>query len=365
MKSILVITLIALFGLAMPADAGAERSKDAWVCYASNNYRGSMKTIRPGEYTNCSQWRYNSWKTSCAVKLVYYKRNGQKGEKVLKGDVRDLKSQMRGWRDLKYGSRGLWRNIHKAVFYCGGEADKPNTRPGTKPNRPGSAGNYLSYLKKGQCVAFKSANYNQQFKPYQPGRKYSARSLDFQFASMRLPKDYLVMFTYKTRSGRSKEYVCKTDIRDIANIARSWDIRDKRNPWSYIQHFELRKASANQPSTGGGNDNKAYLGKEWYNRYKTGYIVFSEHKYYDGDYEAKPNGDYDYRKLGFHPLSIYVPKSNRYVIMEYKAANGKIKSEVIKKSIHDLDRYLYHLGVHKDYKRTPYKAVKRFAVIRQ
>lgn len=361
MKSILIFTLIALFGLAIPAETSAEISKDAWVCYSSNNYRGSMKTIRPGEYKNCSNWRYNSWKTTCSVKFYYYKKNGQKGEKVLKGDVKDLKSKMRGWKDLKYGYKGLWRNIHRAVFYCGGGADQPIN----KPSNGIVTGNYHSYLRKGHCVAFKASNYNQKFVSYQPGKKYSARNIDFQFVSLRLPKDYIIMFTYKTRSGQSKEYQCRTDVRDLNTLARTWDIRDKRNPWNYIQYFEVRKANGQSAPSAGNNTNKAYLGKDWYNRYKTGYIVFSEHKYYDGDYEAKANGDYDYRKLGFHPLSIYVPKSNRYVIMEYKAANGKIKSEVIKKSIDDLDRYLYQLGVHKDYKRTPYKAVKRFAVIRQ
>ena len=359
MKTILFYALTALLGLAMPTTSMAEHVKEEWACYSANNYRGSKKMIRPGEYQNCSKWRYNSWKTQCAVKLIYYKKNGQKGEKILRGDVRDLRSQMRSWKDLKYGYNAGWRNIYKAVFYC------PNGRnPGAqKPSDPLVGGNYDTYLRKGQCVVWKGSNYGQQFKSYQVGRKYYTKSIPFKFASMRLPKGYIMMFTYRSKTGRSKTYQCKTDIRDMKYLANTWDIHDKRNPWGAIQYFELQKKVSGSPN--GGNGQKAYLGKDWYNRYKTGYIVFSEHKYFDGDYEAKPNGDYDHRKLGFHPLSIYVPKANRYVIMEYKAKNGKIKSEVIKKSIDDLDRYLYHLGVHKSYKKTPYKAVKRFAVIRQ
>ncbi len=360
MKSILIFTLMALMGLALPATSFGENLKEEFVCYSSNNYRGQKKMFRSGEYTNTSQWRYNSWKTNCAVKLYYHTKNGRKAERTLKGDVRDLRSQMRGWKDLKYGYRAGWRNIYKAVFFC---ADDRGQGPKKPPRNTGSNDqNYNKLLNSGHCVVWKGSGYGQDYVSYKPGQKYFTRNLKFRFASMRLPNDYLVMFTYRSKSGRSKTYECKTDVRDMKYIANTWDVRDKRNPWSAIQYFEIKKKG--NTNTGGGA-NKAYLSKEWYNRYKTGYIVFSEHKYYDGDYEAKPNGDYDYRKLGFHPLSIYVPKANRYVIMEYKAKNGKIKSAVIKKSIDDLDRYLYHLGVYKDYKKTPYKAVKRFAVIRQ
>ena len=365
MKSFLIFTLIALMGLAMPATIGANNNSDGWACYSSNNYRGSKKVIRPGEYRNCSSWRYYSWKSKCAVKFYYYQKNGKKGERVLHGDVRDLRAEMRGWQNLKYGANAGWRNIYKAVFYCkdgGSQANNGHNSNNSNQNAGRGQGNYNNYLKQGQCVAWEGTNYGRKFISYRPGKKYYARNLSFQFSSMRLPKDYLVMFTYRSSNGRNKEYQCRTDIRDINAIARSWDIRDKRNPWKHIQYFELRKAKSN--SSTGGND-RGFDGKEWYNRYKTGYIVFSEHKYFDGDYEAKANGDYDYRKLGFHPKSIYVPKSNRYLIMEYYAKNGKVKSAVIKKSIDDLDRYLYHLGVNKKYKKTPYKAVKRFAVIRQ
>ena len=357
MKSIFFLTLITLLGIALPAPLTAADYDHGFICYASNHYRGRQQMIRSGEYLNCSSWRYNSWKTKCAVKLIYYKKNGQKGERILTGDVRDLRSTMRGWKDLKYGSNATWKNVHKAVFFCNDRNDditKP--LPGSNPRE------INTLLKRGNVVAWTGSNYRSKYHAYKPGKKYYSRSIPATFKSMRLPKGYLVMFTHRTRSGRSKSFECRSDFSDIAQITRTWDVADKRNPWKSIQYFEIRKVSGSKPVASPG---KAYLGKEWYNRYKTGYIVFSAQKYYDGDYEAKPNGDYDYRKLGFHPLSIYVPKSNRYVIMEYKAKNGKIKSEVIKKSIDDLDRYLYHLGVHKDYKRTPYKAVKRFAVIRQ
>lgn len=240
----------------------------------------------------------------------------------------------------------------------------PQEAFGNGPGPTSPTNSVEQYLRRGYGVVWQGANYRGKMAPIMPGKKHYAKGMAFNFHSVRLPKDVLIMFTYKSRFGRSKQYQVGKDVTNLSQLLRSWDVRDKSNPWKSILYFEIKKDTKG-PNTGTGDRSKAYMGKEWYNRYKTGYIVFSEKKYYDGDYEAKPNGDYDYRKLGFHPLSVYVPKSNRYLIMEYYAKNGKVKSAVIKKSIDDLDRYLYHLGVDKKYKKTPYKAVKRFAVIRQ
>ena len=121
----------------------------------------------------------------------------------------------------------------------------------------------------------------------------------------------------------------------------------------------------------GGNNNHdekddGYKNKNWYPKFKNGYIIFTEYANYEGKYQGKTPGDYDDRKLGFYPRSIGVPSSSIYVVLEWRAANGKTKSETIKKDIYDLDKFLLeHGGVYKDYKKYPYKAVSRIAVLRQ
>ncbi|NND05049.1 MAG: hypothetical protein HKN87_01600, partial [Saprospiraceae bacterium] len=117
MKTYFIILFSLVVGVFAAPTAQADNYNDGWTFYGSNNFRGNKKMMSTGEYDNCSNWRYYSWKAdrNCCIQFYYYKKNGQKGKKKICGDMRDLKSEMRKWGSLKYGSNQPWRNIYKAV----------------------------------------------------------------------------------------------------------------------------------------------------------------------------------------------------------------------------------------------------------
>ncbi|NND31593.1 MAG: hypothetical protein HKN76_03310 [Saprospiraceae bacterium] len=491
MKSHFLLILMTLAAFSIPNLSQAENYNDDWECYSSNNYRGGKKMIKAGEYDNCSSWRYYSWKSNCCVKLHFYYRDNKKGEKILCGNVRDLKYEMKKWGNLKYGWQNPWKNVYKAVFYCNGGDNYADNNKGHNNNghnnnnnagkvdkgyvyfynsdncsgkyqrvkagninwknwryescriadgcalivhyynrhgqkkykefkgdvkrlydafrqfgcknsnprwsdaciigveiycgdnyRPGKdyannnqdnhnnggnnkGGNYNDLLRKGQCVGWQGSNYAQNYEGYMPGKKYYPRNLKDKFWSLHCPDNYEVFWVYKDRRGKLREDVCKGKIGDLRGYFGRWDIQDRNRAWDYIQYFEIRKAGMGG-NNNGNKDDYDYRKKPWYGKFRNGYIIFTEYKYYDGKYQGKVPGDYDYRKIGFYPRSIGVPSSSIYCVIEWRAANGKRNSEVIKKDIPDLDKFLMdHGGVYKDYKQYPYKALSRIAVIRQ
>ncbi|MCB0664371.1 MAG: hypothetical protein KDC80_01045 [Saprospiraceae bacterium] len=492
MKSIYILFFALVAAISFPPLVEAGNFNDDWTCYTSNNYRGSKKMMNAGEYENCSNWKYYSWKSNCCVKFYFYYRDGNKGEKVLCGDVRDLKNEMRQWGNLKYGYQGGWRNIYKAVFYCEGNNDYAennnhnnhnNNNNGNHNNNRG--GNYNDMLRKGQCVVWRDQGYKNDYEGFMPEKKYYPRNLRYKFWSLQCPDNYEVYWVYKSRNGREEEYTCDGKISDLRSHFNRWNVNNKNNAWDYVQYFEIRKKGMggnnhagnnnHNNNNGGGNYNELlrkgqcvvwqdqgyknnyegfmpgkkyyprnlnykfwslqcpdnyevywvyksrngreeeytcdgkisdlrshfnrwnvnnrnnawdyvqyfeirkkgmggnnygkeedYKNKDWYNKYRNGgYIVFTQYRYYDGRYAGKTPGDYDHRKLGFYPQSIFIPSYSIYLVLEYKARNGRNESITIKESIADLGKYLYDKGVYRDYEKDPYKAITRLAVIRQ
>jgi hypothetical protein len=224
-------------------------------------------------------------------------------------------------------------------------------------------GNYNDILKKGHCVAWKGSSYAEDYTGYQPGKKYYPKDLQYKFWSLHCPGDYEVYWVYKSKNGKNEEYTCGGKIADLKTHFYKWNVQNKNNAWDYVQYFEIRKKGM-----GGNNYGKdeAYKNKDWYNKYKNGgYIVFTQYPYFDGKYSAKVPGDYNDKKLGFYPQSIFIPNYSIYLVLEYKGKDGKTKSTTLKESVADLGKLLYDYGVYKDYNKDPYKAITRLAVIRQ
>ncbi|MCB0686094.1 MAG: hypothetical protein KDC53_06205 [Saprospiraceae bacterium] len=366
MKKTLILLLVILSGAQITSGLHAENFNDDWTCYTSNNYRGGKKMLKAGEYNNCSSWRYYSWKSNCCVKFYFYYKNGEKGEKVLCGDVKDLKSEMRSWGDLKYGYQNTWKNIYKSVFYCDGNDNYADKNHNNNNNNNNNYGNYNDYLRKGQAVAWRDQGYKNSYEGYMPGKKYYPKDLKYKFWSLQCPQNYEVYWVYKGKNGQDEEYTCYGKISDLRSHFGKWNINNKNDAWDYVKYFEIRKKG--QGGNNGNNYGKDddYKNKDWYNKYRNGgYIVFTQYKYFDGRYAGKSPGDYTYKKLGFYPQAIFIPNYSIYLVLEYKAKNGKTESVTIKESIADLNKYLYNLGVYRDYEKDPYKAITRLAVIRQ
>ena len=360
MKLVSTIILALIIELSLPTTLAANTFNDEWTCYNSNNYKGGKKMISPGEYDNCSNWNYYSWKTNCCVKFYYYYKDGKTGEKVLCGDVRDLKYEMKKWGNLKYGYQGGWKNIYKATFYCEGNNDYANNGGQQHHN---NNGNYQEILKKGHCVVWQDKNYGQNYEGYIPGKKYYPKDLKYKFWSLECPKNYEVYWVYKGKNGKDENYTCNGKISDLRSHFNRWNIQNKNNAWDYVKYFEIRKIGANGENTGKYDD---YKNKDWYNKYRNGgYLVFTQYPYFDGRYAAKVPGDYNDKKLGFYPRSIFIPNYSIYLVLEYRSKDGKTRSETLKESVPDLGKYLYEKGVYRDYEKDPYKAITRLAVIRQ
>ena len=93
-------------------------SQSHWTFYSNSNHKGYHKAYDAGEQKASHQWNWNSWKSDCCVRLYYYTRHGKLGEKTLCGDVRDFKSELKKWNDLKYGYQSGWKNIQRVNMYC-------------------------------------------------------------------------------------------------------------------------------------------------------------------------------------------------------------------------------------------------------
>jgi len=253
MKSIYILILTLFIGF-VATDVQAENFNDEWTCYTSNNYRGSKKMMSPGEYDHCNNWKYYSWKSKCCIKFYYYYRNGKKGEKVLCGDVRDLRNEMRKWGNLKYGYQGGWKNIYKAVFYCDGNSDYADNNHGNNNNN--NHGNYNDMLRKGQCVVWREKGYKQEYDGYKPGKKYYPRDLQYEFWSLQCPDNYEVYWVYKNRSGRDEEYTCSGKISDLKSHFNRWNVRDRNKVWDYVKYFEIRKKGMGGNNHAGNNNDR-------------------------------------------------------------------------------------------------------------
>lgn len=93
-------------------------SQSHWTFYSNSHHKGYQKAYDAGEQKAAHQWKWNSWKSNCCVRLYYYTRHGKVGEKTLCGDVRDFKSELKKWEDLKYGYQSGWKNIERVKMYC-------------------------------------------------------------------------------------------------------------------------------------------------------------------------------------------------------------------------------------------------------
>jgi hypothetical protein len=362
MKTLQILFLALMVGIYVSPEVQADTYNTGWTCYSSNNYKGSKKTLQAGEYDNCSNWNYYSWKSNCCVKLYFYYKDGKKGEKILCGDVKDLRYEMKKWGNLKYGYQGGWKNISKAVFYCEGDYDQ-TAQNDKHNNNNNNYGDYKDILSKGHCVVWKERNYSQSFVGYAPGKKYYPKDIKYHFWSLQCPDNYEVYWVYRSKNGKDEEYTCSGKIFDLRTHFNKWNVQNKNNAWNYVKYFEIRK-KGNDDNNYGKAD--AYKYKDWYNKYKSGgYIVFTKYQYFDGQYAAKAPGDYNNKKLGFYPQSVFIPNYSIYLVLEYRDRNNRIKSLTIKESVEDLGKYLYKYGVHRDYEKYPYQAITRLAVIRQ
>ena len=129
---------------------------------------------------------------------------------------------------------------------------------------------------------------------------------------------------------------------------------------------DYSKDKSNNKTYGKGrSDNKdGYNNKAWYKYYGKGNVIFTKEYNYEGSYKAKPNGSFDYRRLGFYPQSIIVSRSGRYVVVNYRDQYRREKSFVVKNDIPDLKSYMTkNLKLGSEYKYEPYKAITKVTVM--
>ncbi len=309
--------------------------------------------MKAGDYSACSAWNYNSWKTKCCVKLYFHYKNGKKGQKTVCGDVPDLKSEMKKWGQLKYGHDGGWKNVYKAEFYCN------EAKPAEANNQ-----NYHQHLQKGHLVAWHAKDYKGKYDTYLSGKKYYPKDINEKFHSFEVPRGYEYFMVVKAKNGKNNEYQYEGKLGNLASLNRSYGFTATDDLWKYIQYFEIRKkGGAQQQAAAKNNAGYDYTEEDWYK--KGGYIHFLSQTNFNGKHIARSPGSYQVRQLGLPPQSIHIPNSNIYLVMEYQDKAKKKRSTTIKTDIADLNKFLLELGIHKDYHKEPYEAITRLAVMRQ
>ena len=346
MKSYLILILMALAGFAYPDMVNAENFNDEWTCYSSNNFRGGKKAMKAGEYTNCSSWKYYSWKTNCCVKLYFYYRNNKKGEKILCGNVKDLKYEMKKWGNLKYGYQNPWKNVYKAVFYCKGENGHANNNQGHnngQNNNNGHNNNYGGKVDRGYVYFYNSNNCSGQYKRVKTGN-ISWKSWRYQ--SCRIADGCALIVHYYNRQGQRKYKEFRGDVKRIYDAFRQFGCKNSNPRWSdpCITGVEVFCGDRYRPSKDYGNNNghdnrNGNTGGNYNDLLRKGHCVAWQGSNYGQSYEGyMPGKKYYPRNLKHKFWSLHCP-DNYEVFWVYKDRRGKLREDVCRGKIGDLKGY--------------------------
>lgn len=254
-----------------------------WTFYNDAYYKGYQKEYDSGEIKASHQWKWNSWKSDCCIKLYYYSKHGAVREKKLCGDIKDLKAELKNWDDLKYGYDQGWKNIQKIRLYCDDDkyADKNNRNNHDNRNNYNTRNNHntqnnyktqknhdnydnkqehpskqdhnvkddyasmdwYKYYGKGNVIFAEDYNYGGKYKARATGSQ-DYRSLQFYPRSILLTKSgrYIVM-EYKDHQNRRKSVVLKDDVPDLKKYMSNLKIDSKYNsePYKAITKFTIMR----------------------------------------------------------------------------------------------------------------------------
>ncbi len=352
MKTYLIALFSLVVGIMAVPSAQADTYNDGWTFYGSNNYRGSKKMMKSGEYDRCSSWRYYSWKAEayCCVTLYFYRKNGRKDERKLCGNVRDLKAEMRKWGDLKYGWNQPWKNVYRAVFICeGGEQAQDNHR-----NNGNRNGGWKDHYNKGKCVVWKGGNYGNDWSYYSVGKKYYTRDLKWKFWSLRIPRNYEFYCYVKDRFGKEKGHTLRGDITSLRDHFKKWNVKDYNRGWDYVKYFEIRRTGsggngqqANRNNNGHNNNRGGGAWKEHFDKGRC--VVWKSGNYGNDWYYYSVGKKYYTRDLKWKFWSLRIPRNYEFYCY-VKDRFGKEKGHTLRGDIASLKDHFKKWNV-KDYNR--------------
>lgn len=249
MKTLNILTALLLGFCAQTA-----LGQSHWTFYSHVNYKGNNKAYEAGEQ-HVSQWNWNSWKTDCCVKIYYHTLQGKLAEKTLCGEVRDFKSELKQWKNLKYGAHAGWKNIQRIKMYCDNQPTARNSGPHSNQNAHPANQNYQANYRgnenkgrtpqksypadqkqlnnnvvkkdfanqawykhygKGNVILAADYHYEGQYKAQATG-SFDHRSLKFYPKSIIVSKSgRYVVVEYQDNYHRRKSFVLKEDVPDLA-----------------------------------------------------------------------------------------------------------------------------------------------------
>lgn len=313
---LLIAMLLGIMGMTHPSAANA--AEGDMTFYTSSNYRGSKKSMDPGEYSNCSNWRYRSWKVDegCCTEITYYKRSGGYGTKKFCGSVKDFYTALRSVQGLKYGSTQGWRNVKSVRIYCEGGGDetashKPNNNQNSNSNNGNASAKMGKNLKLPTWYGLRDFKGNTQ--QYEP-RRYNRFPVSWSHQSVIIPRGYEVRFDWLGFGNRKKNKVLKAgEYNDLYRLFRSWGFRNNGQAyWRDMVEVYIYKE-------GQGNPYGAPVKDEANAAYK---VQFFGSQNFKGNTRAYEPNLYT-RVRAWNGRSLVIPKGVKVKFNFYGAGNRK------------------------------------------